>query len=101
MLDHGVAPHTWMLFPPGWSVEGDLPDFAAAGAPAPLLVQYALDDTLFTPAGMKAADMHLAKQYEAAGARSSYRGDFYAGPHRFDAEMQEAAFSWLAANMRD
>ena len=101
MLDHGVAPHTWMLFPPGWGANGDLPDFAAAGAPAPLLVQYALDDALFTPAGMKAADEHLAKQYEGAGAPTAYRGEFYTGPHRFDAEMQESAFSWLAANLRN
>ena len=56
MLDTGVAPHTWMLFPPGWSTSGDLPDLASCAAPAPLLVQYALDDTLFTPSGMKAAD---------------------------------------------
>ena len=101
MLDHGVAPHTWMLFPPGWSSTGDLPDLAAAGAPAPLLVQYALDDALFTPAGMKAADAHLAKQYESGGAPTAYRGEFYPGPHRFDAEMQEAAFLWLVANLRN
>jgi len=101
MLDHGVAPHTWMLFPPGWGANGDLPDFAAAGAPAPLLVQYALDDALFTPAGMKAADEHLAKQYEGAGAPTAYRGEFYAGPHRFDSEMQESAFSWLASSLRN
>jgi dienelactone hydrolase len=100
MLDRGVAPHTWMLFPPGWGATGDLPDFAAAGAPAPLLVQYALDDALFTPAGMKAADARLAKQYDSAGATTAYRGEFYAGPHRFDSEMQESAFSWLTANLR-
>jgi dienelactone hydrolase len=99
MLDHGVAPHTWMLFPPGWSAHGDLPDLAVAAAPAPLLVQYALDDTLFTPAGMKAADAHIARHYETAGARAAYRGEFYAGPHRFDRELQEAAFSWLAATL--
>jgi dienelactone hydrolase len=101
MLDRGVAPHTWMLFPPGWSAHGDFPDLAAAAAPAPLLVQYALDDPLFTPSGMRAADARIARQYERAGAPGAYRGAFYPGPHRFDAEMQEAAFSWLAARLHD
>lgn len=99
MLANCVAPHTWMLFPPGWSSAGDLPDLASAAAPAPLLVQYARDDTLFTPAGMKAADAKITRHYDAAGAVSAYRGEFYPGPHRFDAEMQEAAFSWLRANL--
>jgi dienelactone hydrolase len=99
MLDRGVAPHTWMLFPPGWSAHGDLPDLAAAAAPAPLLVQYALDDTLFTPAGMNAADAHIVERYESVGAPAGYRSEFYGGPHRFDVEMQEAAFSWLAASL--
>ena len=33
LLDRCVAPHTWMLFPPGWSTHGDWPDLAASGAP--------------------------------------------------------------------
>lgn len=99
MLDDGVAPHTWMLFPPGWSSDGDLPDLAACAAPAPLLVQYALDDPLFTPAGMKAADARLTKQYEGVGAPGAYRGEFYAGPHRFDGGMQDAAFSWMVSTL--
>jgi dienelactone hydrolase len=100
MLANGVAPHTWMLFPPGWSSSGDLPDLAACAAPAPLLVQYALDDTLFTPAGMRTADVRIAEKYESAGARSAYRAEFYSGPHRFDAEMQDAAFSWFASTLQ-
>ena len=99
MLDTGVAPHTWMLFPPGWSTSGDLPDLASCAAPAPLLVQYALGDPLFTPSGMKTADERIAKTYEDAGARPAYRGEFYAGPHRFDVEMQEAAFAWMVSSL--
>lgn len=95
LLDSCVAPHTWMLFPPGWSTRGDWPDLAASHAPAPLLVQYALDDALFTTAGMRAADQRIAAHYQAMGAPEAYRGEFYPGPHRFDAPMQQNAFSWL------
>ena len=100
LLDHCVAPHTWMLFPAGWSVRGDWPDLAACHAPAALLIQYALDDALFTAAGMRAADQRIAAHYKAAGAPEAYRGEFYPGPHRFDAPMQQNAFTWLKAQLR-
>jgi hypothetical protein len=95
LLDHSVAPHTWMLFPAGWGTRGDWPDLAACGAPLPLLVQCAIDDAQFTPAGMRAADERMAAHYAKAGAPEAYRGEFYPGPHRFDAAMQESAFAWL------
>lgn len=95
LLDHNVAGHTWMLFPHGWARHGDWPDIAACRAPLPLLVQYAAQDDLFTPDGMRAADQRLAGHYAAAGAPAAYRPQWYQGPHRFDAGMQAAAFSWL------
>jgi dienelactone hydrolase len=100
LLDHCVAPHTWMLFPAGWSVRGDWPDLAACHAPAPLLVQYASDDALFTLAGMRAADQRIAGHYKAAGAPEAYRGEFFPGPHRFDAPMQRNAFAWLKSKLQ-
>lgn len=100
LLNHCVAPHTWMLFPAGWSSRGDWPDLAACHAPAPLLVQYASDDALFTPADMRAADRRIAAHYGAMGAAETYRGEFYPGPHRFDAQMQQNAFAWLKARLR-
>ena len=100
LIDNCVAPHTWMLFPAGWSLQGDWPDLAAAGAPAPLLVQYLLDDAQFTVPGMRGADARIAAHYAETGtAAGAYRGEFYPGPHRFDASMQEAAFSWLKMQM--
>jgi dienelactone hydrolase len=99
LLDHDVAPHTWMLFPPGWAAEGDWPDLAASAAPAPLLVQYLLDDAQFTVAGMRGADARMAR-YAEAGARESYTGEFYPGPHRFDLEMQASAFAWLKRQLQ-
>jgi dienelactone hydrolase len=95
LLDHHVANHTWMFFPPNLARIGDWPDLAASRAPSPLMVQYLLDDALFPVDGMQAAHQRLARLYEDAGAREAYVGEFYPGPHRFDAEMQKSAFSRL------
>ena len=95
LLDDCVAPHTWMLFPAGWSVEGDWPDLASSAAPSPLLVQYLLDDEQFTEGGMRSADARMAARYARSGAANNYEGQFYPGPHRFDVGMQEVAFAWL------
>jgi dienelactone hydrolase len=95
LLDHNVADHTWMLFPPGWVRHGDWPDLAACRAPSPLLVQYDRDDHLFTPAGMCAAHQLIAAHYRRAGHPEAYTGQFYDGPHKFDLAMQQAASSWL------
>ena len=95
LLDHNVAGHSWMFFPAGWSRHGDWPDLAACRAPSPLLVQYDLDDELFTPSGMRAAHKRIAAHYQASGDVDAYVGQFYDGPHKFDVEMQEAAFVWL------
>jgi hypothetical protein len=95
LLGDYVAPHTWMLFPAGWSRSGDWPDLASSAAPSPLLVQFLLDDAQFTVEGMRNADSRIAANYAQIGAPSTYRGEFYSGPHRFDATMQQAAFAWL------
>lgn len=99
LLDSKVDTHTWMLFPEGLARLCDWPDLAASRAPSPLLVQYALDDGLFTPAGMRAAHELIATRYAEAGRPDSYVGQFYDGPHRFDVPMQEAAFGWLSRQL--
>jgi dienelactone hydrolase len=95
LLDHNVATHTWMFFPPQWARYGEWPDLVACQAPAPLLVQYDNEDELFTPAGMHAADARLQQLYTLAGDPAAYTGQFYPGPHKFDLAMQIAAFAWL------
>jgi dienelactone hydrolase len=95
LLDHNVSTHTWMFFPSGWSRYGDWTDLAACRAPSPLLVQYDLQDDLFTEEGMRGADRRLAARYASAGRPEAYTGQFYPGPHKFDLEMQGAAFAWL------
>jgi len=63
-------------------------------------VQYALDDELFTVQGMRDADAKLKAHYARVGKPDAYVGQFYPGPHRFDLEMQRAAFAWLDQTMR-
>ena len=94
LLDHNMS-HTWMLFPFGWARHGDWPDIAACRAPLPLLVQYDLDDYLFTETGMKDAHARLQEHYVSVGKSDDYTGQFYPGTHKFDLEMQSAAFDWL------
>ena len=74
LLDHNVSTHTWMLFPFGWARHGDWPDLAACRAPSPLLVQYDLDDDLFTPEGMTAAHDRLTRIFAGAARRTRTRG---------------------------
>lgn len=94
LLDKNLS-HTWMLFPFNWARYGDWPDVAACRAPMPLLVQYDLEDELFTEKGMRDADARIAEHYRNAGQPDAYVGQFYPGPHKFDLEMQAAAFVWL------
>lgn len=100
LLDHCMAEHTWMFFPPGLSSFGDWPDLAGCLPPTPLLVQYLLDDAQFTVDGMRGSDAAIASRYAAGGARNAYRGEFYPGPHRFDRTMQDAALNWLNKALR-
>jgi dienelactone hydrolase len=99
LLDRLVDNHTWMFFPPGLARLCDWPDLAASRAPSPLLVQYDRDDQLFTLDGMLAADTAIADHYRRAGRPEAYVGEFYDGPHKFDVEMQVAAFAWLRAQL--
>jgi dienelactone hydrolase len=94
LLDHNMS-HTWMLFPFGWARHGDWPDIAACRAPLPLLVQYDLEDHLFTETGMRDAHARLQDHYARVGKPDAYTGQFYPGPHKFDLQMQLAAFDWL------
>jgi dienelactone hydrolase len=95
VLDHNVWSHTWMLYPYGLARYMDWPDLAACRAPSPLLVQYDTEDDLFTLEGMQAAHARIADHFAHVGAPEAYAGQFYPGPHKFDLEMQEAAFVWL------
>jgi hypothetical protein len=64
-------------------------------APSPLLVQYDLQDPLFTESGMRDPHARLQDHYARVGNPNAYAGQFYPGPHKFDLEMQMASFDWL------
>ncbi len=98
LLDHHVG-HTWMLYPYALARHMDWSDLAACRAPSPLLVQYDDEDDLFTPEGMHAAHERIADHFAHVGASDAYVGQFYPGPHKFDLEMQEAAFAWLRTTL--
>jgi len=44
---------------------------------------------------MRGAHARLQDYHANAGKPAAYAGQFYPGPHKFDLEMQSAAFSWL------
>jgi dienelactone hydrolase len=100
VLDHNVVSHTWMLYPHALARYMDWPDLAACRAPSPMLVQYDTEDDLFTLPGMRAAHARLADHFAHVGAPDAYTGQFYPGPHKFDLEMQTAAFDWLSRALR-
>jgi dienelactone hydrolase len=87
--------HTWMIYIPLLPPELDFPEILGLRAPLPTLVLNDLDDDLYTPAEMKAADRILSEIYTKAGAHDRYKCSFYPGPHKFDAAMQAEAFAWF------
>ncbi|MEV4172325.1 hypothetical protein [Nonomuraea sp. NPDC049709] len=99
MLGGHVEKHTWMLWPPGLPRLGDWPDLVAARAPAPLMVQYAMRDELFPEEGMRRAHARISERYR--DAPDAYQAVFADVPHSFDVPMQERAFDWLAAHVKE
>jgi dienelactone hydrolase len=95
MLRNHIRGNSLIMYVPFLLHYLDLPDVIALRAPAPLMVQLDIGDGLFSLDGMKEADEKIAKIYRKIGAPENYIGRFYPGPHKFDLEMQEDAFSWL------
>ena len=100
LLDDHLQQHTWMFVPPGLATIADWPDLAASAAPTPLLVQYNRQDPLFSLEGMESASNRIGSHYATVGHPEAYVGEFYDGPHKFDLQMQDSAFNWLASNLR-
>ena len=91
MVPSSVDAHSWLLHVPGlWSF-ADWPDLTRL-ARARFLVQYRLDDPLFTRAGMQSAHQRLSALHPEPGR---YQGSFTVGGHVFDAPMQDEANAFL------
>jgi dienelactone hydrolase len=87
--------HTWMVYVPLLPPELDYPEILGLRVPLPTMVLNNIDDPLFTLPEMERADQILREVYAKAGAEERYRCNFYPGPHKFDLEMQAAAFDWF------
>lgn len=87
--------HTWMTYVPVLPNELDFPEILGLRVPLPTLVLNDTDDDLYTVPEMNAADKILSEVYKKAGASDKYKCSFYAGEHKFDAEMQKEAFDWF------
>ena len=94
LLDHNVANHSWLLFPPGLASIYDWPELVASGKPSSLLVQYNKNDDHFPLDGMREAHRRLLRYFSEFAPRR-YEGVFYPGPHKFDVAMQEDSFRWM------
>lgn len=87
--------HTWMTYVPLLPRELDFPEILGLRAPLPTLVLNDLDDQLYTPSQMEAADNILKQVFKKAGAIERYRCSYYPGRHKFDSDMQSEAFGWF------
>lgn len=87
--------HTWMIYTPLLPNELDFPEILAMRAPLASLVLNNSEDQLFTLSEMKRADEITKEIYAKARSSDKYRCSFYPGLHKFDAKMQQEAFSWF------
>jgi len=87
--------HTWMMWAPGLPRYLDYPEILALRVPLPTMVLSNNEDPLFTLSEMHRADDIVREVFEKAGAADRYASGFYPGPHKFDAQMQQDAFSWF------
>ena len=87
--------HGLLMYVPQLFSYLDLPDLISLRVPSPLMVQFDSQDELFSIEGQQDADRKISKIYSKAGYASNYVGKFYSGPHKFDVEMQNAAFGWI------
>jgi len=86
--------HTWMIYIPGLPRDLDYPEILGLNL-NPVMVLNNHEDELFTVPEMERADRILGDVYRKAGAADRYRMKFYAGPHKFDRDMQSDAFQWF------
>ncbi len=100
MIKAHVDTHSFVHFVPLLHQYLDLPDVVSMMAPKPLMVQHCRGDGLYPLSGMRESNNKIAAIYEKAGVPDQFAGRFFEGRHRFDQEMQNAAFDWLDAQLQ-
>ena len=86
--------HTWMMDIPCLTNIMDFTDLYSLHGKKPTMVLFDEDDPLYTPKGQHDSNDRLTKIYKKMGVPEMYRGHFFPGPHKFDVEMQEVAFTF-------
>jgi dienelactone hydrolase len=94
-LLHKCYTHTWMIYVPGLPWDMDYPEILGINVPAPCLVLNCEEDPLFTLPEMRRAQHLLDAVYARAGAADRCQTVYQPGGHRFDLDMQKAAFDWF------
>ena len=97
---HRIQCHTWMFHLPGLAKLMDLHDLLSLHGPKPTMVLYDSDDPLWTLEGQQHSDAQLQRIYAKMDASAMYRGRFYPGGHKFDVPMQEDAFAFMDAHLK-
>ncbi len=101
MIHAHLDTHSWSHFPPTVHRYLDMPDVVSMMAPKPLLVQQCTYDGLFPLSGMKEAVHKIASVYEKAGVKDRFSGRFYDNKHFFSQQMQNEAFAFFDAHLKN
>jgi dienelactone hydrolase len=98
---HNISHHTWMFHLPHLANLLDLPDLVSLSGGNPLMVQFCEEDELFAIEGQRESHDKLGKIYKKMDVSGLYSGCFFSGGHRFNIEMQDAAFDWFDRWLKD
>ncbi len=101
MIHAHLDTHSWAHFPPAVHRYLDLPDVVSMMAPKPLLVQQCTHDALYPLAGMQDSVKKIAAVYDKAGVKDRFSGRFYDTRHRFTRQMQDEAFAFFDAALKN
>lgn len=94
-LLHKCHTHTWMIYVPLLPAEMDFPEILGLRAPAPTMVLNTTEDQLFTQPEVRRSEQILRDIFAGAKAADRLAFNYYPGPHKFDAPMQNDAFAWF------
>lgn len=84
---------------PGLYNDLDWPDVGALHWPGSLMTINGRKDRLYPLEAAEQAVEKLRRAFARMGGPGVYEGVFFDGPHEFNVEMQERAFSWLASQL--
>lgn len=90
----------YSMLHPGLLADLDYPDIASLAAPKPMLFYSGRYDRLFPQGGVDEAFAKLRAVWDSQGAGDQLVTRTWDVEHKFNVEMQEAAFAWLDRVMK-